>query len=276
MNTGLGGPLRMLAASYATPIEYTLCAGGGKLALNPRLGQTIRISASGRIHCIACDALTRRSYGQGHCYRCFRRLARCDLCMVRPELCHHAAGTCREPDWGEAFCMRPHIVYLANSSGLKVGITRATHTPGRWIDQGATQALAMLGVASRHQAGLIERLLAREVSDRTDWRAMLRADPPVIDLRACAERLLEHARADIEQVDRALGAPARRLGPDGAAPLSLRYPVREYPRRIVSLSLEKQPRVEGVLLGVKGQYLILDRGVLNVRRHAGYEVRVEV
>jgi len=171
--------------------------------------------------------------------------------------------------------MRPHVVYLANSSGLKVGITRATHTPGRWIDQGATQALAVLRVASRHQAGLIERLLAREVSDRTDWRAMLRGDPPTIDLTACAERLLEHARADIARLDDALGATALRLA-RAAAPLRLHYPVRVHPRRVVSLNLEKQPCVEGVLLGVKGQYLILNQGVLNVRRHAGYEVCVEI
>ncbi len=118
-----------------------------------------------------CGASTRKSYGDGYCYPCFKTLARCDLCVVSPDRCHYAAGTCREPAWGEAFCMQPHVVYLANSAGAKVGITKPENLPGRWLDQGATQAVVIMRTHSRHQAGCVEAALARHVSDRTDWRA---------------------------------------------------------------------------------------------------------
>jgi hypothetical protein len=65
---------------------------------------------------------------------------------MKPETCHYHLGTCREPDWAQNHCFRPHIVYLANSSGVKVGITRKTQIPTRWLDQGASQALPIFEV----------------------------------------------------------------------------------------------------------------------------------
>ena len=157
-------------------VEHRLWVGDAAVELAGHRGEGVSIEFSGRITCRNCGADTLRSYGEGHCYPCFKRLARCDLCVVSPDRCHYHYGTCREPEWGTRFCMHPHFVYLANSAGLKVGITRDGHLPGRWIEQGATQGLVVMRARTRHQAGCIEAALRRYVADRTDTRALLRGD----------------------------------------------------------------------------------------------------
>lgn len=114
------------SAVTGSSVKYTLRAGEQRLALNDYLGEPLQLEWTGGIACSHCGRATRKSFAQGHCYPCFKRLARCDTCIIKPELCHFHAGTCREPDWGQRFCFQPHIIYLANASGLKVGITRAT------------------------------------------------------------------------------------------------------------------------------------------------------
>ena len=178
------GTLRKMRTRAGPCVEYVLPVGDVLIDLNLLLGQTVRLDFGGRIFCVACGRQTNRSFNRGYCYPCFQGLAQCDLCIVKPELCHYDRGTCREPAWGETHCMQPHYVYLANSSGVKVGITRRTQIPTRWMDQGATQALLIAYVPSRHRAGLVEVLLKRHVSDRTDWRRMLKGVPEPADLVA--------------------------------------------------------------------------------------------
>ena len=269
----VAGDLRKMRVEDADPVRYTLPIGGHALPMNDLLGDTIAFRATGAIHCIGCGRTTRKSFNQGYCFACFRGLARCDGCIVRPELCHYHLGTCREPAWGEANCMQPHVVYLANASGVKVGITRESQLPTRWIDQGAVQALPIARVASRRLSGLVEVALKEHVSDRTDWRRMLGGEPEAVDLAAHRDALLDRCAAAVDALADA---------PDVAAPepiangrsRSFRFPVLEYPERVRAINLEKTPRVEGTLLGIKGQYLILDTGVINVRRHGGYEVEL--
>ena len=146
------GSIRKLLGALDEPVNYSLPLGEQQVPLNELLGRTIRLQALGEIHCLHCGRRTKKSYSQGHCYPCMTKLASCDICIVSPERCHYELNTCREPAWGEQFCMTDHIVYLANSSGLKVGITRATQIPTRWIDQGASQALPILRVATRQQS----------------------------------------------------------------------------------------------------------------------------
>jgi len=177
----LEGALDKMAVTPASPARYALVAGApqqapARLDLHGAIGGGLRLEFCGRISCSHCGADTPKSYGGGYCYRCFTMLAQCDLCVVSPARCHYAAGTCREPAWGEAFCMRPHLVYLANSSGPKVGITGLGGELRRWLDQGASQGLIVAEAATRHLAGVLEERLAREVSDRTDWRALVRGD----------------------------------------------------------------------------------------------------
>jgi hypothetical protein len=270
----LTGPLRKMLSDPARPVAYRLPIGDESLPLNPTIGAPLHLRFEGEILCRHCGRRTRKSYSQGYCFPCSQRLAACDLCIVRPERCHYAHGTCREPAWGEAHCMRPHFVYLANTSGLKVGITRAHQGETRWVDQGASQALPILAVASRHIAGLIEVALAEHVSDRTDWRVMLRGPAPPLDLVGERDQLLGQCAATIESIRARFGKDAVRVLKREQV-REFQYPVVAYPDRIRSLSLDRTPVVEGRLDGVKGQYLIFEQGVLNVRKFGAYVVAVD-
>lgn len=256
-------------------VQYTLCLDDHKWLLNNFIGECIRIEFTGNIFCQNCQKKTPKSYGQGYCYSCFIKLARCDICIVSPEKCHYDAGTCREPAWGEQFCMADHIVYLANSSGLKVGITRVTQLPTRWIDQGAKQALPLFRVATRKQSGLIEDFLKAHVADKTNWRALLKGEAASLDLLAERDRVLANSYKLIASLQATFGIQA--IQPlDGASVVTLNYPILKYPTKIRTHSLDKTPIVEGVLEGIKGQYLLLSTGVINIRKYTAYEVIVSV
>ncbi|SEK44331.1 Protein of unknown function [Atopomonas hussainii] len=268
----LQGALSKLAISLDEQgnAHYQLRLGEQALALNPFLGQSITLEFLGQIHCCHCGRLTKKSFSQGYCYPCFKKLAQCDSCIMSPEKCHYHAGTCREPSWGEQFCMTEHVVYLANSTGFKVGITRASQMPTRWLDQGARQAVPMLRVATRQQSGLLEDAIRAHVTDRTNWRALLKGDTPLLDLPAERERLLGLCQDAIRELQQRFGLQA--IQPVDSAPLEINYPVEAYPSKVVSLDLEKTPQVSGRLLGLKGQYLILDSGVINLRKFTAYQV----
>ncbi|MGO1246253.1 MAG: DUF2797 domain-containing protein [Oceanisphaera sp.] len=264
------GTLIKMPAQLADPISYQLALGEHRIDLSARLGQSITLTHTGNIYCSACSRKTNKSYAQGHCFPCMKTLARCDMCIMKPETCHYAAGTCREPEWGEQHCMVDHIVYLANTSGLKVGITRHTQVPTRWIDQGATQAVPILRVATRQLSGLVEIALAKMVADKTNWRTMLKGGEADIDLKAEAARLLPEIQQTIAELQVQHGEHAISLLDEPI--VDLHFPVLEYPSKITSHNFDKNPAVSGVLMGIKGQYLILDTGVINLRKFTGYEV----
>ena len=270
----LSGHLAKMHTALADPVQYTLPLDDARIPLNPLLGRPLRITHSGAIHCIHCGRATRKSFAQGYCYPCFTRLAQCDTCIVRPEQCHYAAGTCREPDWAADHCFRPHVVYLANASGLKVGITRASQLPTRWLDQGASQALPVLEVRSRHLSGLVEVACKAHVSDRTQWQRMLKGEPQPLDLPARRDDLLARIAPTLDALRAEHGDDAVTALP-AAEPVAIRYPVRQWPAKVRALNLDREPEVRGTLLGIKGQYLILDSGVLNIRKYGGYHVTVE-
>lgn len=275
--TQIAGQLAKMQTILRTgeAVNYQLPVGEDSIALNPVIGQTIRFTYAGEIFCQHCQRKVKKSYSGGFCFPCSQTLAQCDLCFMKPELCHFEQGTCREPEWGEAVCMQDHIVYLANSSGLKVGITRISQLPTRWMDQGATQALPIFRVKSRYQSGLIEIAFKQHVSDRTDWRKMLKGVSEPIDLSVAREQLMRACDTDIKKLQTTLGASAI-VALSQEIPLEITYPVTQYPTKITALNLEKTSQIEGQLLGIKGQYLILDKGVLNIRKYAGYQVAVEV
>lgn len=272
--TLLSGNLRKMPVSLVdSQADYQLKlvtpAGESQLEnLNQHLGKQISLNFSGTINCIHCARKTNKSFSQGYCYPCFRSLAACDTCIFKPELCHFSQGTCREPAWGEEHCFAPHYVYLANTSNLKIGITRQVNTPTRWLDQGAVAALPILQVNNRLASGLVETLIASQVSDKTAWQRMLKNDLVEVDLQAEANRLLEEF---LPQIDQLADVSYQRLEEQ---PLEINYPVLEYPSKIKSLNLDKTPQIAGQLMGIKGQYLILDTGVINLRKYAGYEVEV--
>lgn len=268
------GRLRKMPAVAADPVAYTIAVGDTHIPLNELIGRPLRFDFDGIIRCIHCDRTTKKSFNQGFCYPCFRKLAVCDSCIMSPEKCHYHLGTCREPEWGETHCMVGHVVYLANSSGLKVGITRASQVPTRWIDQGAVDAIPMVRVATRYIAGLVEVACKAHVADRTNWRAMLKGDVPELDLAEERRRILGLIAGDLKALrETHCQESIREVDEQG---LALRYPVEAWPEKIKTHNLDKTPEVEGVLEGIKGQYLILDTGVINIRKFTGYEVRFRV
>ncbi|RCV91402.1 DUF2797 domain-containing protein [Vreelandella rituensis] len=271
---GIHGCLTKMAAQVNAQgeVAYTLRAGDHELSLNERIGLPLSIQWTGAIACTHCGRATRKSFAQGHCYPCFKRLAQCDTCIVKPETCHFFQGTCREPEWGEKHCFQPHVVYLANSSGLKVGITRNTQVPTRWMDQGAIQALPIIEVDTRLQSGQVEMLFKEQVADRTNWRAMLKGQVPPLDLQEERDRLLASLESGLSELSERFGEGAlRRLN----GPVQhFTYPVETFPQKVVSHNLDKQPLVSGTLMGIKGQYLMLDSGVINLRKYTGYEVAI--
>jgi hypothetical protein len=165
------------------------------------------------------------------------------------------------------------VVYLANSSGVKVGITRATQLPTRWLDQGASQAVPIVRVATRQQSGFVEDLLRSQVADRTNWRALLKGDAPPVDLKAVRQQLFDTCGEGLLGLQERFGLQAVQLLHD-VEPIEIRYPVEAYPTKIVSFNLDKNPIAEGTLMGIKGQYLIFDTGVINIRKYTAYQLAV--
>ena len=269
-----GNLQKMRVKLMGTEAQYELRLDDACYPLNPLVGQQIKLEYSGQINCIGCGRKSKKSFNQGYCYPCFTKLARCDSCIIKPETCHYEAGTCREPDWAQKFCFQDHIVYLANSSGLKVGITRVDQVPTRWIDQGAIQAIPLVRVSDRKLSGLVETFLAEDMADKTNWRAMLKGQVDTLDLEAERKKLVMkieyYINNDLQLHD------INRYSLLDLAPVQIDYPVLEYPTKVTSFNFDQTPAVTGRLKGIKGQYLVLDTGVINLRKFAGYHIRFAV
>lgn len=273
------GQLYKMAGLKAGTIEYTFVlkqdgvALAGLPSVNEFLGKNLTMEFTGNINCIACHRALKKTFQQGYCFPCAKKLASCDMCILKPENCHFHLGTCREPNWGLSNCFVPHIVYLANSSGIKVGVTRETQVPHRWIDQGAIQALPIMRVQSRIQAGLLEVLIAKHVADKTNWRKMLQGGNDKIDLAAKRNELFFELSSSIQEI-----ASKFKFGQfellTSESVNEFNYPVLQYPQKISSLCFDKTPKISGTLQGIKGQYLIFDTGVINLRKYTGYEVSI--
>lgn len=262
----LEGSLRKMQSQFVPgqPIAYSLALGDELLNLNKLLGQSIDLHFLGEIHCLHCQRKIKKSFNQGFCYPCFQKLPQADLCQVKPENCHFHLGTCRDSAWGKAHCFIDHTVYLANSSGLKVGITRSYQQVTRWIDQGAVAALPVLTVSNRKEAGLAELAFKQHIADKTNWQAMLKGKIKELDLVAEREKLFPALPENLSYAKL-----------EKATPYQFDYPVLAYPEKVKAFNLDKAPRCQGRLMGIKGQYLILDTGVLNIRKFSGYRIKLQ-
>ncbi|MEI6745005.1 MAG: DUF2797 domain-containing protein [Methylococcaceae bacterium] len=264
------GRLEKMGVIHDAPIRYELVLNHQRVPLNPLIGQTITLRHTGALYCLHCNMPMRKSFNQGYCYPCFSRLAQCDMCMMKPEICHHASGTCRDSKWAESFCFQPHIVYLSNTSGLKVGITRHTQIPTRWIDQGAIQALPIFKVTTRRLSGLIETLIAQHVADKTQWQRMLKHQIEPLDLLAERDKLLAVCANELHDLMNNYQSEIEFLVDEKV--VNLNYPIEIAPLKVTALNFDKTPQISGVLNGIKGQYLLFNNGVLNVRKFGGYEI----
>ena len=268
------GLMTKMQVKLESPVQYSLVLGGELVFVTDKVGEQLRLRHTGNINCIHCGRKTKKTFNQGYCFPCLRALAQCDMCIMKPEQCHYEEGTCREPQWGLDNCFQTHYVYLANSSGVKVGITRHTQIPTRWIDQGAVQALPILKVNTRLLSGLCEVAIKEYVSDKTQWQRMLKGDFERVDLTEYRDDIFTKSEKVINEL-------AGRFGKDSVERLEtekmieIEYPILEHPAKVKSLNFDKTPEVGGKLMGIKGQYLIFDTGVINMRKFGGYEIEIE-
>ncbi len=254
---------------------YQLPIGEQTADVNSWLGKEVEIEHLGEIHCIACGRKSNKSFAQGFCYPCFRSLPQCDSCIMSPEKCHFAEGTCRDESWAKENCMQDHFVYLSLTAGVKVGITRGSQIPTRWIDQGAVAALPIIRVSQRYYSGLVEVLLKKFISDRTSWQKMLKGDIDDIDLQQSRKQLLQQAGSELHKLQAQY--PDNDIEwLENNAITQIQYPVLQYPEKVKSFNLDKDKQIKGRLMGIKGQYLIFDGGVINLRKYSGYRLKIHV
>ena len=257
---------------HSSPIEYELMFDEKSVYMNDLIKKYIVLTYQNEIHCIDCGRKTNKSFAQGFCYPCFINSPLTSECIMRPERCRaHDSNqksmcTSRDLEWAQNNCLQKQYVYLAISSGLKVGVTRDGQIPTRWIDQGAVEAIKFATTPNRYLAGVIEVMLKDYVSDKTSWQRMLKNDINYQDLQQMKKTLADKLTDELKQYIH-----------DDDGIYNLQYPVEGYPEKVKSVNFDKEKIIEGRLWGIKGQYLIFDDGrVLNIRRHNGYLINLEV
>ena len=257
----LEGNVRKMKSDFKAPIEYSMILSEHILPLNDHIGSNIKLEWSGIIHCVKCGNKTNKSFFQGFCYPCFISAPESSECILKPELCQAHEGISRDMEWSEKYCLSNHYVYLSLTSGIKVGVTRYTQIPTRWIDQGAIKALKIAKTPNRYLAGAIEVKLKEFVSDRTSWQRMLKNDVNQdIDLYGYRETLKENLPSDLKTY--VLNEEREKI---------IAYPMNKYPEKIKSINFEKVKEFEGKLTGIKGQYLYVDNQfVVNMRKYSGF------
>jgi hypothetical protein len=259
------GNIRKMVSVLSDQVQYQLPLGDTTIAVNELIGSGIELEFQGKINCIRCGRETRKSFAQGYCYPCFITAPETEECVLRPELCRAHEGIARDMEYATAHCLIEHVVYLSLTSGLKVGVTRNTQVPTRWIDQGAVAAIELARTRNRYEAGLIEVALKSMIDDKTNWRKMLtEIDPDGINLMD--EKI---------RISALLPGELRSFVSDNQRVTRIEYPVEAYPDKVKSYNFDKDPVVTGILSGVKGQYLIFrEGGVINMRKFGGYMIRM--
>ena len=262
-----GNILKMHTTNGET-VQYHLPLGETLVPMNALIGKHLTIKYEGQINCLSTGELIKKSYGQGYSYKAFLRLPECDMCIVKPQQCHYAKGTCRDMKWGEEHCMVSYVVYLARTNHIKVGVTGQDRCETRWMDQGAVEALPILRFSSRYQAGLVEFEMSKVIPDKTSWQQMLMGeisdDRDLIEVRE--ELYLEFANLIDDLEGEEVESPGQYF----------HYPQTTKLTKVSSLDFDKKSQITGTLLGIKCQYLIFDKGVINIRKHQGYHITLEI
>ncbi|NHF58309.1 DUF2797 domain-containing protein [Flavobacteriaceae bacterium TP-CH-4] len=259
------GVLRKMQTEVGSPIQYYLVFENDFLNLNQVLDKQLQINFI-KFQCLNCG-LDRPIYRQGFCKTCFYEIPSAGDWIMRPELSTaHLEKEDRDLEYEKKVQLQPHIVYLANSSNIKVGVTRKTQVPTRWIDQGAHEAIEIVEVPNRYLAGITEVALKEHLSDKTNWRKMLTNDVQDENLVEWRNKLRPYIPEE-----------AAEYFIENNQETELKFPVLQYPKKVKSLNLDKVPNYKGVLKGIKGQYLIFeDSTVFNVRGSEGYVVGIGI
>jgi hypothetical protein len=235
------------------------------IEMNAFIGKTIHIEYEGYFNSVISGEKMNKAFGEGLTYQEFMESPQASPSIMRPELSQiHEGIALRDYEWEVRNHLQPHVVYISLTSNYKVGVTRDSNMPYRWIDQGATQAIVLAEVPYRQLAGLIEVSLKEHISDKTAWQKMLKGI--IEETKTITEVRDEMAQLVPSELQHYLVTT-----PDIT---SINYPVEHYPEKVKSLKLEKVKAIESKLVGIKGQYLIFEDGVMNVRSHAGCRVTV--
>lgn len=257
--------LKKMKTALDKEVQYRLVSQEQDLLINDFLGENIKLEFNGKVQCQSCRDFKKKLFAQGFCYDCFMNAPESSPCIINPELCEGHLGKGRDVKWEEKHHVQPHIVYLAVASALKIGVTRDTQVPTRWIDQGASFAIKVAEVPYRQLAGEIEVALKGTFTDKTNWREMLKNNIADFDL--------EEEKWQIEEL---LPSDLAEYMTEDDDITEIIYPALEFPDKVKSIGFDKAPIIEGKLMAIKGQYLILDGGrVLNIRKHSGYHVNIE-
>lgn len=258
--------LTKMQTELTNPVQYYLFSNNISLNVNQLLDKEITIEHIG-YECLGCGQ-AKKIFRQGFCYDCFYSSPLAGDWIMKPELSTaHLDIQDRDLEYEKKVQLQPHIVYFSVSSELKVGVTRKTQVPYRWIDQGAVQALPIVEVPNRYLAGITEVALKKHFSDKTNFRKMLQNEVPEIDLVQERDKIREYLP---EEVLAFFDTNRDNL-------TQIEYPVLQYPTKISSLNIGVNPIYQGKLKGIKGQYLIFeDQTVFNVRTYEGFKVRLEI
>ncbi|SEB95217.1 Protein of unknown function [Tenacibaculum sp. MAR_2009_124] len=259
------GVLKKMATENLDSVQYYLDMKSDFLHMNQLINKTVSLSFVG-YECLNCGS-TEPIYRQGYCKSCFFESPRVADWILRPELSKaHLEEEDRDLVYEKEMQLQPHIVYLANSSNVKVGVTRKSQVPTRWIDQGAHEAVEMVEVPNRYLAGITEVALKEHVADKTNWRKMLKNDIEDVDLNEWKDKLKSFIPEETKE-----------YFIESNKETNISFPVEKYPVKPKSLNIVKQEAYEGKLVGVKGQYLIFeDETVFNIRSNEGVVVKIEV
>ena len=260
------GIINKMITQLSNVVSYKLPIGDEFINMNSLLGRKITLTYNREIYCRSCGNSTVKSFAQGYCYSCFKSIPETAPCILKPELCEAHIGIARDMKWAKDNCLQKHIVYLAVSSGLKVGVTRGSQIPTRWIDQGASKAIIMCETPNRFLAGAIEVDLKQYLSDKTSWQKMLKNE---VDMSI---NLLQEKNKAILNLKEGL----REYYSDNNEITEISYPVIKFPTKVKSINLDKDLQYSGKLVGIKGQYLIFeDEMVINIRKYGGYFLDIE-
>ena len=254
------GQISKMESQLNNPILYKMNIGENQIELNKLINTKIKIRFDNKIKCIECNKIIKKTFMQGYCYPCFISSPKTSDCIFKPHLCRAHIGDSKDMSWSQKNCLVEQYVYLSITSNLKVGVTRYSQIPTRWVDQGAHFAIKFAKTPNRYLAGLIELEISKYISDRTKWRQMLKGDFEKIDLIKMKYQLVKNLSLEL----------ASYIDNDDSI-TELKYPQINQLEKIISLNLEKKPDIEGLLTGIKGQYIILDNlYVLNIRKYTGY------
>ncbi|MDG2369294.1 MAG: DUF2797 domain-containing protein, partial [Flavobacteriales bacterium] len=263
------GNIRKMKSSLKDEVQYVLPLYNNLnknhfVPMNQFIGSTITISFSGLINCVETGRRINKTYGEGMCYDAWKNSPNAVESIIRPELSRiHEGIALRDEKWEIENHLQPHYVYLAKTGGVKVGVTRATNLPYRWIDQGAVEGLVIAETPYRQAAGLIEIALKNHISDKTNWRKMLTNDLVDDFLEDVRDSLIDKIPEDLRRFI------------VNKTKLDIPFPVIEYPQKVKSIKLDKIPNFEMKLMGIKGQYLIFEEGnVINLRSHSGFHIEL--